>query len=418
MFDYDKWQEIYHTVKKYKLRTTLTAFGVFWGIFMLVILLGAGKGLENGAMQGFDIAKNAVFVWTQRTSIPYKGLQPGRAIHLTNDDFTAIKNNINEIDVISPRSSMGGDLTISYKDKSASFWVVGDYPQFLQVKPLLIRSGRFLNALDIRQKRKIAVIGKRVVELLFDESVDPIGEYIQINGVHFKVAGIFDTRQTGEGAIRDIQTVYIPNTTMQHAFNHGNRIGWFAFLPKTGVPAAVIEEKAKTLLAQRHKVHPDDRQAFGSANIEEEFRNVQGIFTGIRGFSWLVAIGTIIAGMVGVSNIMMIIVKERTKEIGIRKSVGATPFSIISMIVQESLVITGIAGYLGLLLGVVLIESIRYAMAQFGVESEFFANPEINFQVALSAVIVLVIAGTLAGLIPGAKAARLDPVVALRDEGG
>ena len=415
MFDYDKWQEIYLTIRKHKLRTALTAFGVFWGIFMLVVLLGAGNGLENGVMRDFDIAKNSVFVWTQRTSIPYKGFKPGRFINLNNDDIIAIRSNINEVDVIAPRNMMGGS-SINRKDKSASFTVCGDYPDYLEVKPMLISRGRFINDLDIKEKRKIAVIGRRVVEVLFDPEEDPIGEYIRIKGVHFKVAGIFDTRQKGENAIYDVQTIYIPNTAMQHVFNQGNKIGWFAFLPKEKIRAAVVEEKTKLLLAKRHKVHPDDRQAFASWNLEEEYQKMQTLFAGIRGFSWIVAIGTIIAGMVGVGNIMMIIVKERTKEIGIRKSVGARPWSLISMIIQESLVITGISGYLGLVLGVVVVEAINYIMVRFNLESGSFANPEIDFQVAVSAIIVLVVAGTLAGLIPGTKAAKVDPVIALRDE--
>ena len=416
MFDYDKWQEIYLTIRKHKLRTALTAFGVFWGIFMLVVLLGAGNGLENGVMRDFDFAKNSVFVWTQRTSIPYKGFKPGRFINLNNDDIIAIRSNINEVDVIAPRNYLEGEFSINYKDKSASFFVFGDYPDYLEVKPMLISRGRFINNLDIKEKRKIAVIGRRVVEVLFDPEEDPIGEYIRIKGVHFKVVGIFDTRQKGENAIYDVQTIYIPNTAMQHVFNQGNKIGWFAFLPKEKIRAAVVEEKTKLLLAKRHKVHPDDRQAFASWNLEEEYQKMQTLFAGIRGFSWIVAIGTIIAGMVGVGNIMMIIVKERTKEIGIRKSVGAKPWSLISMIIQESLVITGISGYLGLVLGVVLVEVINYVMVQFNLESGFFANPEVDFQVAVSAIIVLVVAGTLAGLIPGIKAAKVDPVIALRDE--
>ena len=415
MFDYDKWQEIYLTIRKHKLRTALTAFGVFWGIFMLVVLLGAGNGLENGVMRDFDFAKNSVFVWTQRTSIPYKGFKPGRFINLNNDDIIAIRSNINEVDVIAPRNIMSGS-SINRKDKSASFIVFGDYPDYLEVKPMLISRGRFINNLDIKEKRKIAVIGRRVVEVLFDPEEDPIGEYIRIKGVHFKVAGIFDTRQKGENAIYDVQTIYIPNTAMQHVFNQGNKIGWFAFLPKEKIRAAVVEEKTKLLLAKRHKVHPDDRQAFASWNLEEEYQKMQTLFAGIRGFSWMVAIGTIIAGMVGVGNIMMIIVKDRTKEIGIRKSVGARPWSLISMIIQESLVITGISGYLGLVLGVVVVEAINYVMVRFNLESGFFANPEIDFQVAVSAIIVLVVAGTLAGLIPGIKAAKVDPVIALRDE--
>lgn len=416
MFDYDKWQEIYQSIKKHKLRATLTAFGVFWGIFMLVILLGAGKGLENGAHQGFDINKNTVFLWTQRTSMPYKGLQPGRFIQLKNDDIAAIKSNIPEVDAVAARTPLNGDFTIEYGDRSANFSVFGDYPEFTRVKPIWVTSGRFLNPSDIAQKRKIAVIGKRVQEVLYPTEMNPIGTYIKIKGISFKVVGIFDTKSKGEDAREELQTIYLPNTTLQSAFNRPNQVGWFALLPKPGISASIVEEKAKLLLAQRHLVDPNDQRAFGSANIEEEYQKMQTLFTGIRGFSWLVAIGTIIAGVVGVGNIMMIIVRERTKEIGIRKSVGATPWSIISMILQEAIVLTSVAGYAGLATGCALVAGIQYAIDNFGLDSRFFYNPELHFMTAFWALIVLLLAGTLAGLIPGIRAARVNPVIALRDQ--
>lgn len=414
MFDLDKWEEIWLTVKKHKLRTGLTAFGVFWGIFMLVILLGAGNGLQNGVEGNFDIAKNTVFVWTERTSLPYKGFQPNRSISLKNADIYAIRREISEVDVIAPRNFLDGEFAISRNKNSASFQVMGDYPEWNEVKPMWIVEGRFINPIDIKQRRKIAVIGDQVVKVLFDPEEDPMNQYIKIKGVNFKIVGIFRSKQRGEEGIRDAQTIHLPNTTMQLAFNMSDNIGWFAFLPDDGVPASIIEDKVRSLLAQRHHVHPDDNQAFGVANVEEEYKEIQGLFAGIKGFSWLVAIGTIIAGMVGVGNIMMIIVKERTQEIGIRKAVGARPISIITMIILESLVITGVSGYFGLLLGVGVIEGINYALIEFGAESEFFANPEINFRVATSAIAVLLVTGTIAGLIPGTKAAGLNPVFALR----
>ncbi len=415
MFDIDKWQEIYFSLRKHKVRTLLTAFGVFWGIFMLVVLMGAGNGLHNGVMQDFDIAKNAVFVWSNQTSMPYKGLQPGRNINLKNDDINAIQQGIQEIDVIAPRNPMRGDFRVVRGNKSVSFTVFGDYPDFIKVKPLLITMGRFINNHDITMHRKVAVIGRQVQLRLYEPQEDPIGSYIKIKGVYFKVVGTFDSPLRNEDAIDDVQTIYIPNTTMQRSFNQGDHIGWFGFIPKEGVPAAVIESKVKDLLATRHRVHPSDRAAFGSFNVEEEYQEVQGLFAGIEAVSWLVSIMTIIAGVVGVGNIMLIIVKERTKEFGVRKSVGAPPWSIVNMILLESLVLTGIAGYCGLLAGVGFVELINYALITFEAESEFFANPQIDFQVALSAVLVLAIAGTLAGLVPARKAAQVNPIYALRD---
>ena len=416
MIDYDKWQEIFQSIRKHKLRASLTAFGVFWGIFMLVILMGAGTGLENGATSSFDIAKNAVFIWTQRTTVPYEGMPAGRFINLRNQDVEAIKANIPEAATVSARLPMGGNLVITRGEESAGFSVLGDYPQFLEVKPLLITAGRFLNEADMSGKRKVAVIGSRVKEVLFKDASDPLGQYINIKGVPFKVIGVFESRSRGEDAIDDVQTIFIPLTTMQRAFNFGENIGWLALIPRKGVPAAVVEEKTKQLLARIHTVSPDDPGAFGSANVEREFREVQNIFIGIRGFSWLVAIGTIIAGVVGVGNIMMIIVKERTKEIGIRKSVGATPWSIISMILQEALVLTGLAGYAGLALGCLIMAGLQYATNNLGMESDFFYNPQIDFGTAFAAIVVLSLAGIVAGLIPGLRAARIHPVEALRYE--
>ncbi|MCR9250667.1 MAG: ABC transporter permease [bacterium] len=420
MFDLDKWTEIWQTISKHKLRTALTAFGVFWGIFMLVILLGAGNGLKNGAMQNFDIAKNAVFVWTNQTSIPYAGYQAGRNINLTNADYEALKE-LSEIKHIAPRNRItsrfgGGQINIERGTESVAYTIMGDYPEFMNVKPYVINEGRFINHKDIRENRKVTCIGRRVRDDLFKPDEDPIGDYVEINDVPFMVVGVFDSRQSGDGAINDIQTVHIPHSTAQQTFNMPNEVHWFGFVPHEGVPALQAEESIKELFRTRHKIAPNDRAALGSFNVEEEFKEMQGIFSGIEGFSWLVAIGTIIAGMVGVGNIMLIIVKERTKEIGIRKSIGAQPYSIISMIVLEAMVITGFAGYFGLLVGVGLIEGISYAMVEMNAQSDFFTNPEINFKVAISAIVVLLFSGILAGLYPGIKAARVDPVIALRDD--
>ena len=416
MFDIDRWQEIYHSIRKHRLRTLLTAFGVFWGIFMLAVLMGAGSGLENGVTKNFDVAKNSIFVWTQRTSVPYKGLQPGRFIQLNNDDMRAIREQIPELEALNPRLMIPGSYTIERGKESASFSVNGDTPELFAIRPQLMLSGRFINDSDIDEKRKVAVIGDRVREVLFKNGEDPLGEFIQIKGIPFRVVGTFGSKTNNEDAIENLQTIHIPISTLQVTFNRANEIDYFACVPRAGVPAATLEEKMLTLLKQRHLVAPEDQRAFGSENVEQEFRDVQNLFIGIRGFSWLVAIGTIIAGAVGVGNIMAIIVKERTKEIGIRKSLGATPWSIVSMILQEALVITGLAGYAGLAVGCATIGGISYALSTFGMESEFFANPQINLTTALTAIAVLTASGLAAGLVPGIRAASVNPVVALRDE--
>ncbi|WP_086592111.1 ABC transporter permease [Hymenobacter crusticola] len=413
MFDLDKWREIWATVRRHKLRTGLTAFGVFWGIFMLVVLLGAGKGLRNGVERQFNVAKNAVFVWSQRTSIPYAGLKVGRFVQFTNDDVVALQRGVPEAALVLPRNTLDGDFSIQYGTKSSTFSVKGEYPAFPAVRPVNLTEGRFINQPDIKERRKIAVIGERVVEVLFGDE-NPIGQEIRIKGIYFRVVGVFKGSGEAEEAQEDAQTIYIPLTALQNTFNKPNQVGFFAFIPKVGVPAKEVEIKVKQVLARQHKVAPTDERAFGSANVEEEYARVQGLFLGISSFSWLVSIGTILAGIIGVSNIMLIVVKERTKEIGIRKALGATPWSIVSLIVQESIVITAVAGMLGLLLGTALMAGINSMIA--GQEIGFFANPQVDVSVALTAVALLVVAGAVAGLVPAAKAAQVQPVIALKDE--
>jgi len=412
MFDIDKWQEIFTTIRKNKLRTFITMLGVAWGIFMLVILLGAGKGFENGVTKQFDIAKNAVFIWSQRTSIEYKGFKPGRYVRFTNDDVQAIRNEVPEIGVVAPRNELFGAFTVNRNTKSASFTVYGEYPDYTLVKPTIMTSGRFINDLDIRDKRKVCVIGARVREVLFQPDEEPIGEYIRIKGVSFKVVGIFKGKGKGDDAQEEAETIFLPSTTLQYTFNQINTVHYFALAPKEGIPASVIETKVKQVLAKRHYVHPDDLKAFGSANVEEEYQRVQGLFLIIGAFSWFVGLLTIVAGVVGVSNIMLIVVAERTKEIGVRKALGATPASIIGLILQETIFITALAGYIGLLAGVGLLELIN----SFGVEGDFFSNPEVDLNAALTATITLVVSGALAGLIPARRAAKVNPVIALSAE--
>ncbi|MGB3182327.1 MAG: ABC transporter permease [Cyclobacteriaceae bacterium] len=416
MFDLEKWQEIFETLKRHKLRTGLTAFGVFWGIFMLVVLLGATNGLENGVMTNFNIAKNTVFMWTQRTGKAYMGLQPGRFIRLKTEDTEAILREVPEVKTIAPRLRLQQPYTVLRGTNNASYEVLGDYPAWGDVQDIPLSAGRFINALDIEERRKIAVIGERVRDVLFEDGSEPVGQYISIKGIFFKVVGVFGSKRMDEQAMEDLERIHIPNTTMQYTFNQVGQVGWYAFVPQDGISASVVEDKVKALLQQRHRVAPDDIKAFGSANIEEEYKEVQGLFLGMKGFGWLVSIGTIIAGIIGVSNIMLIIVRERTREIGVRKALGARPSSILSLIIQESLVLTAVSGYFGLVAGTLLIEGVAFALEQSGGESEFFLNPQIDFSVALMALGVLVAAGTIAGFLPAYKAARVNPVVALKDE--
>ena len=416
MFDYDKWQEIFATIRKNKLRTFLTMFGVFWGIFMLMILLGSGNGLETGVYTRFsDWAGNSGFMFSRRTTIAYKGYKPGRYLRFTNEDTDALRQNVKSLDKLAPRNSLGTN-TVIMKNNSGEFSVFGDYPDYKYIQLVDLVKGRLINDLDIEDRRKVAFVGQEVVNVLFEKNEDPIGKYITIRGVYFMVMGVFKSKRDDEWATRDMQTVILPFTTFQQAFNFGNRVGWFGFTAKEGVPVSIVEEEMKNVLKKRHNIHPEDWAAIGSNNLEKEFGQITRLFFGISIFNWIVGIGTLFAGVIGVSNIMLIIVKERTKEIGIRKSMGATPGSIISLILQESIVLTAVAGYIGLIIGTFLLEGINYAMDEMNLQSGMFQHPGVDFGIAATAFVILIIGGAIAGLIPARKAAAISPIEAIRVE--
>jgi putative ABC transport system permease protein len=416
MLDLDAWREIFDSLKRHKLRTLLTAFGVFWGIFMLMLLLGVGKGLENGVYSQFgNVTTNGLFIWGNRTTLPYKGLNPGRWIRLTNADLEAIKDGVEGIDRLNAAKGLWGEFTIYYGRKSGSFRVEGDLPDVRFIEPRFIVQGRFLNESDISLKRKTAVIGRGVKEALFGND-DPVGEFLSIRGVYFQIVGVFDVQKIGSQGQDRTALIHIPLTTLQRAFNQGEYVDSITLSAAAGFSAAALQSKAKELLKARHSVAPADDQAIGSWNTEEEFKTFQGLFRGINAFMWIVGIGTLVAGMVGVSNIMLIIVKERTREIGIRKALGATPASIIAMVLQESIFLTAVSGYAGLVSGVGVIELAAYLMAKFQIKSEYFLNPEINIGVAATATVLLVLIGAAAGFIPARQAATINPIEALRSE--
>ena len=413
MFDFDKWQEIFYTIQRHKLRTLLTAFGVFWGIFMLVLLLGAGKGIEKGVYSNFgQIATNSFFMWGRNTQIPYKGLNPGRWISFNNADLEAIRQHIPEARHITPFTFLG-EVAVSANDKNGNFGIFGFGPATKYLRNYRIE-GRFLSYRDIEENRKVAVIGRPIQSALYGQE-NPIGKYVNIRGIAFLVVGVYELDSVG-GDEQEEEEIYIPFTTLQHAFHQGNSIGWFGVLVDPDVAVADVEEKTKDFLKKRLRIAPDDERAIGSWNAGEEFGQLQALFRGIRIFIWLVGAGTIVAGIVGVSNIMLIIVKERTREIGIRKALGATPFSIISLILQESVFITAFSGYMGLVASVGLLELANYVMNIFQLQSDYFSNPEIDFSAAITATLLLVFTGALAGFIPARTAARINPIEALRSE--
>jgi len=302
---------------------------------MLVIMMGSGDGLKNGVSQNFgDMATNSVFIWAQQTSVPYKGFTRGRRFDYENADVRALSDAIPEIKFLAPRTNVGGfngASSVIRGLKSGSFQIFGDYPVFDSIDPVNLLRGRFLNELDIKEKRKIVVIGDRVRELLFEKKENPINQYIQINGVYFKVVGLFKSKRTGEAASFDNQRIHMPFTTCQKTYNMGDAIGFFNITSKDGIPVAVVESKAINVLKKRHAIAPKDDAAIGHFNLEVEYKKMVGLFFGIKVLVWIVGIGTLFAGVIGVSNIMLVVVKERTKEIGIQRALGAIRFLFLRL---------------------------------------------------------------------------------------
>jgi putative ABC transport system permease protein len=408
MFDVDKWLEIFHTIITNPLRTVLTGVSVALGIFILVVMQGLGFGLQNGVYQNMqDDAINSLYIHSWATSLPYKGLNAGREITYKNDDLQHVVDKYDEVTTYSGRMGMWG-VAMEYGSETQNFSLRGVHPGHLELERSIVTGGRFINAGDVADARKITVLGKTIVEDLF-RGKDPIGEYVKINGVLFRVVGTFED----PGSKWENRNAYVPITTAQRVYGRNDQIDMFMVTTGEMSLTESIEMAAEidAYLKEKHVVHPDDKRAITVNNNNESFAEMVNVFTGIRTFIWAVGIFTLLAGIIGVANIMSIIVKERTKEIGVRKALGATPASVLGLIIQEAVFLTTIAGSIGLVAGVVLLE----VLAMF-IDHEFFTNPTINFGVCLGALILLIIAGALSGLLPAIRAVRIRPVEALRDE--
>ncbi len=414
MFDLDTWQEIFDTIRKNKLRTFLTGLSVASGIFILVILLGFGRGMENGIRKQFEQdAANRIWIWTQVTTKEYKGLNPGRRIRLQNSNFEYIEKAYqDQIEYKSELLRVGG--TINYKKESGSYSIQGVSPGFQQIENQKMVMGRYLNYADVQHKNKVVVISSKIKRELLKNVEDPLHEYLQLAGINFKIIGVY----TDEAGEREENRLIIPISTAQTVFNGKNRINSIGFtlkpeesFKKAFAASQIFTKEIKQYLQQAHTVSPDDNSAINVHNMLDEAKRFYTLTNSIAFFFWFVGICTIIAGVVGVSNIMLIIVKERTREIGIRKALGAKPWSIISMIMKESIFVTTIAGFVGLFLSMGLLE-----IAGPNVKVDYILNPSVDLRIALTMVVLLVVAGSLAGFIPAWRAANIRPIEALKDE--
>lgn len=417
MFDLDKWKEIWATLRSNRLRTFLTAFGVFWGILMLMAMLGFGSSIKTGSQKQMrGMATNMLFVWGQVTSEPYEGLPPGRQVRFDTDDIGLLKR-LRSVEYLAPRLSLGGwqsSNVVTYESKTATYTVMGDFPELKHIVAFQYDAGRFINERDIKDQRKVAVIGKAVREQLFEPTDNPIGKYIKIGGVYFQVVGVIGTLRSGQQGDRDANTIFLPFSTMKNAFNMGNRVSFFAMTAKSGTDGPELERQVREVLFAHHKIAPTDTLAVGSFNMFVMFGKIEGFFLVLQLLSWLVGGATLFAGVVGVSNIMLITVKERTKEIGVRKALGATPFSIVSMVMKESIVLTAIAGLAGVAAGVFMLAGAEAVIDRM--PDSPLGAPIVSLGTVLQAVTVLVVAGAFAGIMPASHAASIRPIEALRAE--
>ena len=410
LFESDTWKEVYDSLTKNKVRTVVTMIGVWWGILLLIALLGAARGMENSFNRIFgDFATNSVFIWGQNTSLPFKGFQEGKMVRLKLSHAHKIKENIEGIELVVPRSRSQALVVRNFL--SGRYGVNGDYPLLDQIQKKKMLRGRFINQNDINSKRKAAVISEDIYKQLFDKNENPIGRYIQVNNMNFTVIGVFQNENVDMGPSSDI---HIPFSTFQQIYNRGDRIGWMVVTGKPEYNIKQIEQDIKLLLRNLNKIHPIDKRALGSFNLGKEFAKITGFLKGMQFLTWFVGIATLIAGVFAIGNILLITVKERTKEIGIRRALGATPFEIKRQIVVEAVFLTLLSGILGIITGGWILIVIDKVWGQG--DDATLVNASVSIAVVFVALALLVLLGSLIGLIPAFKATRLKPIEALREE--
>lgn len=420
IFSRDSWDEIIEALSSNWFRTVMTAFGVLWGIFILVILLAAGNGLENGIRQGFNgMATNSMFMWSQTASQPYKGLPKGRRYNFKTDDVPAIKQNVQGLRYVSPRNQLGGfrgGNNVVRGLQTGAFNVYGDYPEIIQQQPMDITSGRFVNYSDIRENRKVAIIGSGVQTALYDPGEEVIGSYIKINGVNFMVIGTYKKKGNNGDPEEMQKEIYVPFTAFSQAFNMGDIVGWMAITAEDGYSITELKPQIFDVIKTRHSINPNDDRAVGNFDLYQEFAKIQGLFTALNFVAYFVGILVLLSGIIGISNIMLIVVKERTKEIGIRRALGATPWGIRTQILLESIFLTIVSGMAGIALATAVLWVVNYQLSTMDTSEMMFINPSVNIGVVFIALTILIVSGLLAGLIPAQNAIKVKPVEALRTE--
>lgn len=411
LLDSNSWQEIYESIRKNKTRTIITIIGVMWGILLLIVLLGSAKGMENGFKKLFgDFATNSLFIWTQKTDTPFKGFQKGRSFDLKNEDIEVLLSEFSsKIKLLAPRNQTNNLLVHDFK--YGNFKVSGDYPILDQIQKKKLIEGRFLNENDIKNSKKVTVISEDMYIQLFEKKEEAIGKYIKINAINYKVIGIYSPTN---GIDLDGDTYYIPFSTFKKVYNTANAVDWMVITAKKGVDILQLENDILLTLKNLHKVHPNDNRAFGSFNLGKEIDKFTGFLFGMQFLTWFVGIATLIAGVFAIGNILLITVKERTKEIGIRRALGATPKSIKQQIMLESIFLTTLAGMLGVIVGGFILFLIDHFFGSG--ENTALVNPTVNISIITIAFITLITLGTLIGLIPAYMATVVKPIEALREE--
>ncbi len=422
MFSKDKWSEIIEALSANPFRTVITAFGVFWGITVLVILLAASQGLQNGIKRQMGgLSTNTMFMWSQNTSKPYKGLPQGRYYNFKNGDVDAIKREIDGLLYVSPRNQLGGfrgSNNVVRGTQTGAYNVYGDYPEFILQQPMDILQGRFINYGDIENNRKVAVIGEGVIRELYDSGEEVLGSYIKVQGVNFMVVGVYKNKgNLGGDAEEGQKQLFIPFTTFQQAFNYGDIVGWLTITAQDNKPITDLKEDIFALLKNRHTIDPTDDRAIGHFDLYQEFKKINGLFWILGAVSYLVGGLILLSGVIGIVNIMLIVVKERTQEIGIRRALGATPWNIRIQILTESVVLSLISGMAGIIFAGFVLWLINMGLENAPNANEIpIVNPSVSLGVVVTALLILVFSGLIAGFIPAQTAISVKPIDALRTE--